>query len=98
LCLPYRGRVVEDEKPHWSLPDRLRNAHRRGDSVAAILRVEQACGRMWLTRHLLEAFDFEIDLAAALAVVDALCRHVDSRTDAQLEAALPAKFGTRRTP
>jgi hypothetical protein len=54
--------------------------------VAAALRANRSCGTMWLIRHLREAFDFEIDLATARAVVEALDDHDDPYVDALLES------------
>jgi hypothetical protein len=90
--------TAEGKAPLWTLPDRLRKAHQAGGSVAAVLRAERDCGKVWLIRHLLEAFDFEIDLAVATAVVEALSDHDDHQVDAQLETALPDKFKMTSQP
>jgi hypothetical protein len=90
--------TTTEGKPHWTMPGRLRRAHQSGGSVAAVLRAERACGKVWLIRHLLEAFDFEIDLAVAAAVVEALSDHHDHQIDAQFETALPDKFKITSQP
>jgi hypothetical protein len=81
---------------HWELPDLLREDRRSGRGVAATLRANRSCGTMWLTRHLLEAFDFEIDLATARAVVEALDDHGDSHVDGLIEATVASPRTGRR--
>jgi hypothetical protein len=70
---------------HWELPDLLREGRRSGRGVAATLRANRSCGKIWLIRHLCEAFDFEIDLATARTVVEALDDHDDPHVDKLLE-------------
>ncbi|GCD97053.1 hypothetical protein [Embleya hyalina] len=87
------GRRLSQTEHHWNLPDRIRDAHRSGYSIAPILRTEHVrAGRMWLIRHLLEAFGFDqgIELGAAMGIVDQALDHNDRGADALLQAALGA--------
>jgi hypothetical protein len=91
------GPRLDRTERHWNMAHRLREAHRSGRGVAAVLGGEKARGRVWLMSKLKEAFDLP-GLAEPLEIVAALDSDDGGAADALLEAALRAMPGSVADP